>query len=246
MLQKIYQIESITDDVWICRVDIAGFVRRCLRGIPSVGYERRRKVTIDDTLFAEEIFSEEEVERLNGFKTLKKQVEWMSGRYAVKKLVSVYGAGAGVNLPAIEVGYAEEGAPRLTGFPGLSISISHSHNLAVAGISLGKGVTIGLDIERIEERDPADIVRVAFSDREKKELVNGDPLDFYTRWTAKEAYLKYIGRGFNESLKKVEFLGGNIYHHNACVDGIRCTHHNIGREYAFTVVHGVAPGQPEA
>lgn len=233
---NIFQIERINPDITICRVFIHGFMEKYLPSVPACGYEKKKNREFGGGIPDETIFSADERCWVNGFRTLKKQVEWLSGRFAVKMLVR-HCEKIREPLSSIEVSYGESGAPFLSRFPDLSISISHSHEYAVAGLVSGGGRRIGLDIEKVEEKDPEYIIRVGFTQRERETIDKRDHLDFYTRWTAKEAYMKYIGKGFNESLKRVEFIGSSIFHHGRRVEGIECVTGDFDGRYAFTVIY---------
>jgi 4'-phosphopantetheinyl transferase len=79
----------------------------------------------------------------------------------------------------------------------LSFNLAHSANLAL--FAFGREVKIGIDVEKlVETRDFNGISSIVFSQEERQFLANSKYLvhDFYSFWTAKEAILKAIGRGF--------------------------------------------------
>jgi phosphopantetheinyl transferase len=80
-------------------------------------------------------------------------------------------------------------------------------------------------------------LRAAFSEREAKVLQALDDEALFLRWTAKEAYLKTIGQGFHESLKKIEILDGTIFHGRRPVAGLTLQSGFPCPGYAFSLVY---------
>jgi 4'-phosphopantetheinyl transferase len=193
-----------------------------------------RPIEINNQLLIDKIFSETEFSIINNFKTLKKQVEWMCGRYAIKKLVTK--VVPEVNEEQIEIAYEEFGAPFLPDFDFYNISITHSNDYAIGGISIDKNIMFGLDLERFEEANFEKSMQVAFSDREKEYLQKLPFNERYTSWTAKEAYLKYIKKGFHENLKSIEIIENKIYFNNQLVN-LKLDSFNIDYNYALSVVY---------
>ena len=105
-----------------------------------------------------------------------------------------------------------EGAPYLPEYPDFPISISHSGDYAAAALSRDRFTKIGIDIEKIAPASIDHIFKVAFTDREQAMLKQCPDAATFESWTAKEAYLKYIKKGFNENLRQVEVIDGRIYH----------------------------------
>lgn len=99
--------------------------------------------------------------------------------------------------------YTENGKPRLKDDP-LWFSLSHSEDLAVCAISKNP---IGVDIEQIRDISPR-LARKYFTPEEREYLFGHVPKDqdweevmtpsvkmrFFEIWTAKEAYLKCLGK----------------------------------------------------
>ena len=54
-------------------------------------------------------------------------------------------------------------------------------------------------------------MKTAFTQNEI-EYLNDDATRVFKNWTIKEAYLKYIKKGFNESLHSVEVINDEIRH----------------------------------
>ena len=160
-----------------------------------------------------------ELEILNNFRTLKKQIEWLCGRLCVKALVGRY-VSSGMPAPHVRVATTTEGAPYLSGFPEYSISITHGGDWAVAALAERKDVCIGIDIEPDIQRDRDAFLRTAVSERERSLLESRPESDLTSHWTRKEAALKLIGKGFHLSLKKLEVLSDGTYLEGDRIEGL--------------------------
>ena len=67
------------------------------------------------------------------------------------------------------------------------------------------------------------------------------PLDIFQQWTTKEAFLKYIKKGFNESLYRVEVIDGKILHHGMEAP-VSILTRTIGTGYSLSLVTGATHG----
>ncbi len=175
----------------------------------------------------------EEISTVNRFKALKKQMEWMAGRYLLKQMVQNFFL-PGHALENINIHYQDLGAPFVADHPDIAVSLSHSHAYTTAACSVNQGQTIGIDIEKISAKPDQGFLKIAFTQKERQHLAE-DTAQIFRNWTIKEAYLKYIKKGFNESLHKVEIIHDSIRHHQkkANVD-IFCT--GINNDYVLSVV----------
>ena len=185
--------------------------------------------------FQEPFLGPDELATLNGFKALKKQVEWMAGRYAAKQLAAHFRP----HQPPLDhtrVAYRPKGAPYFSDDPTLCLSISHSGDFAVAGMGLTPSCILGVDLEQIRPESRSTLLRTAFSAQEVQALESRDDATLFRCWTAKEAYLKYIGLGFHESLKRVEILDGAIFHDGCPVPSLSLATHLPLPSYAFAMV----------
>lgn len=88
------------------------------------------------------------------------------------------------------------GKPVITKPQGYYVSISHSGGVAGMVIS---PVPVGLDIEKVSERDVTRLKRSFLSDKEKKEL---EKSSFFEIWVRKEASAKLSGEGIFSKRKK--------------------------------------------
>ncbi|GAB6096532.1 hypothetical protein JCM14469_27850 [Desulfatiferula olefinivorans] len=224
--------ETLTPLRRLCFIHLPGFVRRIAAMDDTGDFRRRKSLLLTTDGLLGDFFSESDMAVINGFKVLKKQVEWMAGKMAVKRLAETLGLGP----PAHVMIRAETGgAPYLPDFPGVSISITHSGDYAAAAMDL-TGRNLAVDLEAVEAGRMQTIMRVAFSEREIARYRDSGDQRLYLNWTAKEAFLKYIKKGFAEGLKTVEIIDGKIYHHGRPVTGITVDSRVTFSDYAFTLI----------
>lgn len=160
--------------------------------------------------FIDPFFSLDEINKINGFKARKKQIEWISGRFLIKHMVQHVFAPK-TPVENITISYLEGGAPYITQCPDIPLSLSHAHDFTIAAISTNPSKTIGIDIEKISRKPDNAFLHIAFTRNEINHLQT-DAESVFKNWTIKEAYLKYIKKGFNESLHKVEIINNDVYH----------------------------------
>ncbi len=150
--------------------------------------------------------SEEEEAVYRSLSTPKRRRDWLGGRIAAKRLLSAELGRLGnsytedrvriFNLPSGQPDWSVEGAA-----PRWPISISHTST--VAGCALNThGAAIGMDLERVEERDPA-WLEIALHPTELTPEVRKDPVLQTRFWTVKEAVLKLLGLGLRADLWEV-------------------------------------------
>lgn len=240
----VYEIKSPAPGIHVCFVHIPSFIRSFLPHIVDADFLDgrqliREKIDLDARTLNPEYFHVQEIRTANGFKILKKQAEWLAGRLAVKLLVGRL-LSPGSCLHDITVSSGETGAPVLDTFPHVPVSISHSHDYAVAGLRSEKSPAFGLDIEKMVPLEFTAVEKTAFSENESALAVN-DPVMFFRIWTAKEAYLKYIKKGFYENLKDVEILENQIFHHQMPVTGVCMISKIFQNDYMFTLVWESGP-----
>lgn len=173
-------------------------------------YNIVRNKIIDKHDFSISFLSDSELGTLNDFKSFKKQIEWLSGRFLLKNCLSLFVEDTG-KLQNIFVSYEKEGAPFLPDFQGIKISLSHSGNIATVGVCSKQNIDIGIDIEQIRTKPDSNFLKTAFTQNEINSM-DDTVEDILKKWTAKEAFLKYIKKGFNESLHKIEVIGEKIFH----------------------------------
>jgi 4'-phosphopantetheinyl transferase len=241
-LEQVVRLSRLDGGMVLADVDIAAFMNVFFPGFP----DGRRGVPGIDLMAVpglDALFLASERGRASGFRVLKKQAEWLCGRLAVKRAAADL---LSVDPRGVTVGTEPEGAPFLVDYRAHPISISHSGDHAVALISTRKGRRVAVDIERVEAGRMPHVSRVAFTPREAAELEGAPDTEWYRRWTLKEAYLKYIGKGFHESLKKVEILNDGICHNGKVVDGIAWDTPDFHEGYQLSVVWGTKSMPPAA
>jgi 4'-phosphopantetheinyl transferase len=216
-------------------LSIPVFLKRFLTISIDTTYRTAPPYAFTSPDFREPFLGPDELAALNGFKALKKQVEWMAGRYAAKALAANF---LKHQPPPIQtrVAYRQKGAPYFSEDPTLCLSITHSGDFAVAGMGLTPSCVLGVDLEQIRPESRATLLRTAFSPREVQALASLDDAALFRHWTAKEAYLKYIGLGFHESLKRVEILNDTIFHDGLPVPSLSLSSHLPFPGYAFAMV----------
>ncbi len=202
----------------------------------SSNFKVQRSIFFKKSDLTANFFSEEELDTINGFKAFKKQIEWMAGRCLIKHMVLKYSdrekihsvtyiknrtkKNQKIKLDHIIISHHDQGAPFLEKWPLLKISISHSGKYAAAAICVIKEKEIGLDIEKIGKMPDASFMKLAFTEKEiasLKHYPQNTPQcheEIFKKWTLKEAFLKFIKKGFNESLHRVEILDNQIFHNN--------------------------------
>ncbi len=197
--------------IWYCR--ISSIVKHVFTKGNYHNFRTMGNEIFSESCFTHPFLSIEEIKTANCFKSLKKQIEWISGRLVLKQLVfsSLNLSGS---LSSIKIAYRDQGAPFLPDFPDHAVSLSHSGDITAAAICLVQNRRIGIDVETVAPMPSSSFLTTAFT-REELEHLPMTPEAVFRQWTIKEAFLKYIQKGFNESLHKVEIIGGRIYHNKA-------------------------------
>ena len=102
----------------------------------------------------------------------------------------------------IHYGYGPQGKPYLIDYPGIYFSLSHSGNMAVLAISDRE---VGIDVQ--ERRGYQEKVMKRFYHESEIAVIEAisDSAEkancFYQMWTAKEAYIKFTGKGMGQDLR---------------------------------------------
>lgn len=102
----------------------------------------------------------------------------------------------------IHYGYGPQGKPYLKDYPDVHFSLSHSGNIAVLAISDSE---IGIDVQ--ERRGYQEKVMKRFYHKSEIAIIEAisDSAEkvncFYQMWTAKEAYIKFTGKGMGQDLR---------------------------------------------
>ena len=121
-------------------------------------------------------------------------------RYAASRVLLKFAAAAVLEVPAhlVELGYGPTGRPYLRGYDAVDISLSHTDELLLVGLTT-RGV-IGVDAERADRRMYGPGLGRHVCTPHELQMLEEFPLaernDALVRlWTLKEAYSKAIGQG---------------------------------------------------
>lgn len=172
--------------------------------------ESLRQINFQGSSFTRQLFNPSEINTLNGFKAFKKQKEWLGGRLLIKMMVQHYFL-PDTPLDHLNLDYHDLGAPYVTCDPSIGISLSHSHNYTTSACTVNPHQTIGIDIEKIADKPDMNFLNTAFTQREITHMPD-DAHSIFRNWTIKEAYLKFIKKGFHEPLHHVEVIDESIWH----------------------------------
>lgn len=166
-------------------------------------------IEIDDN------FEEVQFNQLLSLTSLERQERIKKSRFIIDKKQSLYSEflvrylicqKSCINNKNILFDKNEYGKPFQKVYPNFHFNISHTKNLIAVAIS---GKPIGIDVEQIKKTE----IRVAkrfFKDNEVAYIMTKDDRQdkrFYEIWTKKEAYIKFIGKGFSIPLKSFDVLG---------------------------------------
>ena len=102
----------------------------------------------------------------------------------------------------IRFDYGEHGKPFLHGRDDFQFSFSHAGGYVA--FVCGKR-SVGVDIERTD-REKENIARKHFTENEYEAIYTRKEKTFAEIWTAKEAYVKYLGTGLSKGLNTFDVL----------------------------------------
>ncbi|MBE1556841.1 4'-phosphopantetheinyl transferase family protein [Sporosarcina limicola] len=137
----------------------------------------------------------------------------------------------------IQFMYNDYGKPSVKNLDGFHFNISHSENWIVCAVH---DEPIGIDIEKVVPID-LEIAKQFFSESEYKSLLEKDKWEkisyFYKLWTAKESYVKAVGKGLSIPLNS--FSVKQLYEEKSIVlDGenvLFLKHYSLGQNYKLSV-----------
>ena len=153
-------------------------------------------INIDNKEYTEEhikpllgYISTESAMKIKGFRFFKDKLRTLYGELAARYMC----AGDGISPSQLVMARGEYGKPYFTNTD-LKFNISHSGKYIVCAVCDGE---VGVDIEEITKTDLS-LARNIFMPSEQKYIQSSkDKIKaFYEIWTAREAYMKYVGKGF--------------------------------------------------
>lgn len=123
-------------------------------------------------------------------------------------LRAILGAYLGIEADTITLIDSEFGRPSLAPRHDASLQFNWSHSGEHALLALARGITPGVDVERLRPRPRAiEIAQRFFTDAETRALQAAPAIErvalFLELWTAKEAVLKAMGRGLAFGLHRL-------------------------------------------
>ena len=143
--------------------------------------------------------SAEERQRAARFKNSKDCRRFTLARGSLRSILGQY---LGTPANTIQFSYGTHGKPQLAMAHQSSFEFNLSHSGDYALCALTKNHSIGIDIEKIRNRDPDYYLRLAtrFFSRKECDAINAAhehdrTLFFFACWTRKEAYMKRHGLG---------------------------------------------------
>lgn len=157
--------------------------------------------------------SEEKQERVNRFRCEDDRKRTVAGEMLARKAVA-----SRCNVPSesIVFGKNENGKPFAENLD-VQFNISHSEDMVVCAVD---DKPVGIDIEKIRQIN-LKIAKRVYTQDEIFYLTAGKDLSenqdsfvlerFFELWTAKEAYLKYLGCGIIDNLNTLSVKRENVY-----------------------------------
>lgn len=138
------------------------------------------------------LLSDERKERIHRFRFEKDKLHCLFAevllRYALKERYQI---------SDLELGKNAYGKPYLVNHNGIYFNLSHSGDWVICGVG---DQDLGIDVEHIEEIEMS--IAEDFFARKEIEYLNTIPVEirlgaFYSVWTMKESYTKYVGEGMS-------------------------------------------------
>ncbi len=227
--------------VRVCCMRISSFLSVCLDKNDYGDFHTQRNRMFNTGSFSRHFLSMAELATVNGFKSLKKQIEWMAGRFLVKTMVE-QALDTPAPLAETTIDHQDQGAPFVREYPDLRISISHSGDYAGVALTTRADMDMGVDIEQIGPPPDPGFMGLAFT-RGEINAMGATPREIFTHWTVKEAFLKLIKKGFNQSLHQVEVIGDTLLFKGKKAP-VTVVSKPLGTDYALSVVIGTTGHKP--
>ena len=141
--------------------------------------------------------NEAELQQMQGFRFPKKRQDWLSGRWTAKSLLrNIFQTSQNIELKDLSIQNKPSGAPYAlhNGKPlDGSISISHRGNYAVTAFSFDPSLSLGIDLELVEEKSQG-FIEDYFTKAETYQIVHlssdEQMLASSLLWSGREALVK--------------------------------------------------------
>lgn len=159
------------------------------------------------------ILSPRELDRFEKFALPKKRLQWLAGRYAIKKTILKENQlpKNQSDLNRIDVLSLENSAPYLVQFPDLQISITHSFPYCIGIVSKH---AIGIDLEKLMKLSGS-LINQYFHPNEIRSLTEKAGTEDYQiqtiiYWTRKEAVSKLLKLGLKMDFKQIDTVNNSV------------------------------------
>jgi 4'-phosphopantetheinyl transferase len=163
------------------------------------------------------LLSPTEKDRAENFKFDTHRLKFIAARANLRKILSYYLLMRPESICFTENQY---GKPMLdsTQHPsGIFFNLSHAHKIALYAISPVEN--IGIDIEFMDRKVDFDGIATRFFSKKESQHIQSitaiekKTRDFFKIWTAKEAFIKAVGRGLSFPLKEfdISFKKGKVF-----------------------------------
>jgi phosphopantetheine--protein transferase-like protein len=181
----------------------------------------------------------EEMRCYNQLHNSKRKKEWLAGRFAAKSAMVAFciAKNIGTSLKDLTILPNANGAPVCIEHPEITLSISHSHENAIA---IAAKQPIGIDIEYIANLDPV-ILDWYFTENEKRIICRNEDGAEKIRlmasfWSAKEAVSKLYQIGAKLDFTQIDaitcaFTQTKSRRKDFQIQSIQC------RDYAISIAH---------
>ena len=140
-----------------------------------------------------------------------------------------------------EVARDDKGRPYLVDRPDVDFNISHADNIAVCVLSLGEG-RVGVDVEKIDHGMTEERLE-RFAKRFFLYNIPTNARELTKKWTAKEAYLKYLGVGLTSGIYSVTPEDDEKVRIEQMEIGDCCLSVCLGKDKSLSVVYPINRGR---
>jgi len=176
---------------------------------PTLGCVHLWQFDLDEEEARPELLSAGERARAARFGFERDACRWRTGRTLLRRTLAAY-----LDAPprALEFEVGQWGKPRLP-HGSLRFNLSHSGSLLLLAVASNQEV--GVDAERLrKDFVPEELAAQVFSPQEQEALKQTASAErhaaFLSLWTAKEAYVKALGRGLSFALPQLTLMPDNL------------------------------------